>query len=896
MPETPSFPPPRTPLALRSRIAVCSLLLPLFALNVTAAPAAPRERTRFTDNWRFTRGDPGWLEPQIDYAALRPWMLATANPMRADAADRIARPSGAPGSDLAYVQPDFDDTGWRQLNLPHDWGIEGPFDPAIPGDVGKLPWAGVGWYRKTFNLPAADAGRRLTLEVDGAMAYSSFWLNGSYVGGWASGYTSFALDLTPYAKPGERNVLAVRLDNPPESSRWYPGSGLYRNVWLTRTGPLHVAHWGTTITTPRVAPSEALVQVATIVANETAQRARVAVTTTLFAVDAAGRPTGDPVATHTLSDVLLAPRRENSVAQSLRVAAPRLWSPDSPARYVAVTEIAAADGVVDRVEERFGLRTIAWTGEAGLQINGQAVPIQGVCQHHDLGALGSAVSDRAIARQVEILKSMGVNAIRTSHNPPAPELLEACDRLGVIVMAEAFDCWRKGKSRQDYHRIFDDWHEADLRAFIRRDRNHPSIFCWSIGNEVIEQWGDDGQEGWKLAAQLAAIVRAEDRTRPLTGGFNGEHSGFNGYQLVLDAMGFNYKPWAYRTFHAAFPAAAIHGSETASCVSSRGEYFFPVSDEITDPASRVNFQVSSYDLFAPPWGTTPDHEWQEQDRTGIPTGEFVWTGFDYLGEPTPYNADATNLLNFSDPAKQAAMAAELAALGRITVPSRSSYFGIVDLAGFPKDRYYLYQSRWRPDLPMAHLLPHWTWPGREGEVTPVHVYTSGDEGELFLNGVSLGRRRKAPGAYRLRWDDVRYAPGELKVVTYRDGQPWAEAVQHTAGAAAALRASADRATLAADGRDLAFLTVDIVDALGVNVPQAKDRVTFNVTGPGDLIATDNGDATSLESFQSPARAAWNGKVLGIVRTQAGQTGAVTVTITAPGLAPDTVVLTATTPE
>ena len=464
-----------------------------------------------------------------------------------------------------------------------------------------------------------------------------------------------------------------------------------------------------------------------------------------------------------------------------------------------------------------------------------------------------------------------------------------------MVFDEAFDCWVKGKTPNDYHRLFADWHERDLRALIRRDRNHPSVIMWSIGNEVADQ---HDPEGWKLAAHLAAIVREEDRTRPVSTALDGIQSGYNGLQLVVDAMGYNYKPGEYARFHATFPTIPLYSSESASTLSSRGEYFFPVSDNKLDPAGRVNFQVSSYDLLAEQWATTPDAEWKGQDGTPSVAGEFVWTGFDYLGEPTPYGHDSTKLLHFSDPDRQAAAARELADTAKIIVPSRSSYFGIVDLAGLPKDRFFLYQARWRPELPMAHLVPHWTWPERVGQITPVHVYTSGDEAELFLNGLSLGRKPKAAGTYRIRWDDVKYAPGELRVVAYKHGAKWAEDVQRTAGPAAKLSLTPDRAVLrtadgdGTSGNDLAFVTVRITDQDGQLVPRAQHRLSFEVAGPGEIAATDNGDATSFESFQSRERAAYNGQALVIIRPKRGEAGPITLRAKADGLVPAEITITA----
>jgi beta-galactosidase len=444
-------------------------------------------------------------------------------------------------------------------------------------------------------------------------------------------------------------------------------------------------------------------------------------------------------------------------------------------------------------------------------------------------------------------------------------------------MDEAFDCWAQRKKENDYHLLFPDWHERDLRALVRRDRNHPCVILWSIGNEIREQGSPAGH---KIAGELAAIVRSEDVTRPITAGCNNVNAGYNGFQRQVDVFGYNYKPGEYGKFRQANPGQPLFGSETASCVSSRGEYFFPVSDDKLQ--GRADFQVSSYDLYAPPWATPPDWEFRGQDEFPFVAGEFVWTGFDYLGEPTPYNADVSNLLNFTDPAEKARLEQQLKALGKIRVPSRSSYFGIFDLAGFRKDRFYLYQARWRPELPMAHILPHWNWPDRVGQVTPVHLYTSGDEAELFLNGKSLGRQKKAADQYRLRWDQVIYEPGELKVVAYRNGKPWAQDVVRTTGPAAKITLKPDRAAIKADGQDLCFVTVAVADEAGQPVPRAMNHVAFEISGPGEIVAVDNGDATSFEPFQARQRNAYNGLCLVIIRS-AGQRGTVRLTAAAQGL-------------
>jgi beta-galactosidase len=480
---------------------------------------------------------------------------------------------------------------------------------------------------------------------------------------------------------------------------------------------------------------------------------------------------------------------------------------------------------------------------------------------------------------------MGCNSIRTSHNPPAPELLDLCDRMGVLVMDEAFDCWASRKKPNDYARFYQEWHVKDVTALVRRDRNHPSVFLWSAGNEIHEQ--GQGEKGLAILKSLVAIFHREDPSRLVTVGCNNGGVVKNGFYKGMDVLGLNYKPHMYDAFHKQEPTVPVHGSETASCVSSRGEYFFPVSND--KAKGFFDFQVSSYDLYAPPWAMAPDKEFIAQDQNPFNLGEYVWTGFDYLGEPTPFNKDPTNLLNFHDEAARKAAEEELARQKKIRSPSRSSYFGIVDLCGFKKDRFYIYQAKWRPELPMAHILPHWNWPERVGQVTPIHVYTSGDEVELFLNGTSLGRKKKGAFEYRLRWDEVKYEPGTVKAVAYKAGKPWAEDIVKTTGAAAKLTATADRATIAADGRDLSYITVTVADAAGLMVPRSKQLVTFTISGPGELVAVDNGDATSLEPFIAKQMKAYNGMCLAIVK--ATGPGAITLTAAADGLAGASVVVT-----
>jgi beta-galactosidase len=843
-------------------------LMFLMPVSSFAAPAdSPRERISLDANWRFIKGDAPEGGTNLNYSAIRAWILPTGNPFSTNAP--AAWPDGEPGGNISFAQPGFNDSQWRLLNLPHDWGIEGPFDKALPGGTGRLPWSGVAWYRKHLDIPAADAGKKIYLDVDGAMAYATVWINGKCAGGWPYGYASWRVDLTPFVNFGGENVIAIRLDNPPDSSRWYPGGGIYRNVWLVKTEPVYVAHWGTYITTPLVGPAAAIVRVSNKIINETTNGAALTVETKLYPLDANGKISGAVVGDYWQS--VTVPAGTSATNQSeIRVTNPKLWSLEQPNLYVAVTTLTQNSNVVDKVENNFGIRTIEFTATAGFLLNGKRVPINGVCDHHDLGALGSAINVSALERQVRILKDFGCNAIRTSHNMPAPELLDVCDRLGMLVMDESFDCWEGRKTQNDYHLLFDAWHERDWRAELRRDRNHPSIILWSIGNEVGEQTRP--AQFW-IPAELTAIAHQEDPTRPTTSANNQLNAGYNGFLTNEDVFGYNYKPTEYGRFRTANPAKPIYGSETASCISSRGEYSFPVTTNKAGGLMQSIFQMSSYDLYAPRWATPPDWEFDGQDRYPFVAGEFVWTGFDYLGEPTPY--------------------------GGRNDPSRSSYFGIVDLAGFSKDRFYLYQARWRPDLPMAHILPHWNWPeraaqqvtnavtgsltNRPGLVTPVHVYTSGDSAELFLNGKSLGLKKKGPFEYRLHWDDVKYKPGTLKVVAYKNGKKWATDVMKTAGPAAKLTLQADRAKIAADGQELSYITVTVADKSGLLVPRSKNHIKFEIEGPGEIVATDNGDATSFESFQAPEHNAYNGLALVIVRAKAGQPGTFTVKAESDGL-------------
>ncbi|MEO6992284.1 MAG: beta-galactosidase GalB, partial [Lacunisphaera sp.] len=771
------------PTATRLRCLVVSVIVILF---VASGHSAERTRESFNRDWRFTRGDPAGLTVALDYAAARPWLL----PMGAELLNGADHPSKRPaanfGDGVSYRDFSFDDRTWRALDLPHDWAIEGPFDQSLSGETGKLPWAGIGWYRKHFTTPRLDGGQRLTLQFDGAMENALVWCNGIFVGGWPYGYTSWQVDLTDAVRPGADNVIAVRLDNLSDSSRWYPGSGLYRNTWLETTPPIHLAPWGVAVTTPEISTDAALVNVAVEICDDTGnvedmkikQKVwendpslhELLVRHRIFLADDAGRPVGEPMAFGESAPVGIHDGYRALATATLTVPHPQLWDLTHPVRYVLETTVSAAGKIVDRAQTPFGIRSAVFTADRGFLLNGKVVRLQGVCLHHDLGALGAATNTSAWERRLRLLKAMGCNAIRTSHNPPAPELLDLCDRLGFVVMDEAFDSWEVAKKPNGYNLRFVEWHEKDLKAMIRRDRNHPSVVLWSIGNEVGEQ---TFPEAWHWGRRLTALAHEEDPSRPTTSAFCVDNAAAIGLQTTVDVMGFNYRPYLYADFHHRHPLQPLVGTETASTVSTRGDYFFPISENKLH--GLADFQVSSYDLSAGDWATLPDVEFRGQDENPSVAGEFVWTGFDYLGEPTPYLDVMTTLPVMSYPVAQKEKAREFAATGKVAVPSRSSYFGILDLAGFPKDRYYLYQARWRPDLPMAHILPHWNWPERVGQVTPVHVYSSGDEAELFLNGKSLGRKKRGTFEYRFRWDEVVYEPGQLKVVVYKNGRPWTTA-------------------------------------------------------------------------------------------------------------------------
>ncbi len=774
--------------------------------------------------------------------------------------------------------PSFDDKGWRSLDVPHDWGIEGPFDDNLDNETGLLPWRGIGWYRKHFTVSQDDKDKRFYIDFDGAMANAKVWLNGVYVGIWPYGYTSFRLDLTSYVNFGEENIIAVRLDTKNWGSRWYPGAGIYRNVWLVKTSQLHVSHNGIFCTTPDVRKERGMLSVKAEIESHINKLLPVTVKADVFKLDSRGNQIMPAVAESSTVAADLTAGGRYDFRLDIPVKNPAVWDVDHPELYRAVVTVMNGGETADICSSDFGFRTIEFTPRDGLLLNGKRIEIRGVCNHHDLGALGSAFNISAAARQLRILKEMGCNAIRTSHNPPAPELVELCDKMGFLMEVEAFDTWRIGKKDNDYSADFDAWHAEDLKTMVRRDRSHPSVILWSIGNEVPDQMNP------YLSEDLRTIVKSEDNTRPVTSGCNFPNSGTNGFQKTLDVFGINYNLRQYEKFFALKDNAClgIHSSESASTVSSRGEYYWPVviGDLNNHLPGKGIFQITSYDVAYPAWASTADQQWTMLDKYPATYGEFVWTGFDYIGEPTPYY-DLSGVKPKDWGYKETKKMLEF--LGTTEVPSRSSYFGIIDLAGFPKDRYFLYQSRWKPDLPMAHILPHWNWPERKGLVTPVHVYTSGDEAELFLNGKSLGKKHKREYEYRLIWDSVVYQPGELKVVAYKDGKHWAEDKMVTTGRASQLSAFADRTVIRGDGSDLAFITVRIEDKNGLLVPRSSNPVTFSISGSGKIVAVDNGDATSHDPFQASSRKAYNGLCLVIVKAEKGASGPFTVKAESKGL-------------
>ena len=805
----------------------------------------------------------GWAQNRKEYLLEKNWkFIRTDEPDQKNAA--------------------FDDSKWQTVTVPHDWAIYGPFSAlndqqkvAITQDgqkeamehagrTGGLPFVGVGWYRNTGNLPAYEAGKRVTLVFDGAMANSQVFINGKKVGEWPYGYNTFHFDVTDFLnKDNTPNTLAVRLENRTEQSRWYPGAGLYRNVHVIITDDVHIPVWGTYVSTPVVRPDFAKVNIRTKVEGNNTPNAKYRLSTLIL------NPAGVVVAK---TETQLTKFDENEFSQDLVVENPQIWSTSTPTLYKAVSKLYADSKLVDEYATTFGIRTIEVKPNDGFYLNGVKTVFQGVCNHHDLGPLGGAVNDAAIRRQVRIMKDMGVNAIRTSHNMPAPELVRACDEMGMMIMAETFDEWKTPKVANGYNLFWDNWAEKDMINLVHHYRNNASVVMWCVGNEVPEQ--GDALNGPKRNRFLQDICHREDPTRPVTNGMDNPNAVTgNNFGALLDVAGFNYRPHLYTENYKKLPQQIILGSETASTVSSRGVYKFPV--ERKSMAQYEDHQSSSYDVEHCSWSNLPEDDFIQHEDLPYCIGEFVWTGFDYLGEPTPYY---TNW------------------------PSHSSLFGIVDLAGIPKDRFYLYRSHWNKEAETLHILPHWNWKGREGEVTPVFVYTNYPSAELFINGVSQGKRTKdlsikrdgsdtemakknfdRQKRYRLMWMDTKYQPGTVKVVAYdANGKAVAEKVMKTAGEPYKIVLEADRSSIAADGKDISFVNVKIVDKDGNFCPTDEREISFKVKGAGVFKAVANGNPSSLESFQTPKMKLFSGQLTALVQS-AEKGGIITLEATAKGV-------------
>ena len=763
------------------------------------------------------------------------------------------------GDQSSWSAADFNDKTWRTLNLPHDWSIEGKFDKNHPATVGggALP-GGTGWYRKQFQVPASAKGKYIAIDFDGVYRNSEVWINGHYLGKRPNGYIAFRYELSKYLRYGGLNTIAVKVDNAKQpNSRWYSGSGIYRDVKLVTLSPIHIAQWGSYVTTPEVNDASAKVEVALQVNAGTKKQAAVIKTMVL---DAAKKV----LATSTQQVQLGTGQPINT---TLVIKNPTRWSVDNPYLYTVQSQILVNGKELDRYDTPLGIRTFSFDQHKGFTLNGKEMKIRGVCMHHDLGALGAAFNVRAAERQLEILKSMGVNGLRTSHNPPAKALLELCDKMGFIVMDEAFDMWVKKKSDFDYHLDWEKWHKKDLEDQILRDRNHPSVMMWSVGNEIPEQGGTGADtSGRVITRELVAIVKNLDKTRPVTTANNNVEANNN---LVLsgalDLIGYNYNHDKWKDFHKTYPGQKLIASETTSALQTRGSYdmrsdsarIWPVRWDLPLLTGNADFSCSAYDNCYTPWGSSHEQTLQAFENNPVVSGMFVWTGFDYLGEPTPYSW-----------------------------PARSSYFGIMDLAGFPKDVYHLYKSAWTNE-PVLHILPHWNWKAGQ-TIDVISYYSQADEVELYLNGVSQGKKSKQDQEMKVMWR-LTYAPGELKAVSRKNGKTVLEKVIRTAGAAAKLELIADRSTIKADGKDLSFVTVRVLDKNGNLIPNADQLINFKLEGNAQIAAVDNGSPISHESFQANHRKAFNGLALAIIKA-GDKTSNVTLTASSAGLQPATVVI------
>ncbi|MBO7110900.1 MAG: DUF4982 domain-containing protein [Bacteroidaceae bacterium] len=791
-------------------------------------------------------------------------------------------------ADKNPADPDFDDSGWRTLDLPHDWAIEGDFDEHNPSGTGggALP-GGIGWYRKTFKVDKKDKGQVFSIEFDGVYMNSSVYINGHLLGTRPYGYISFSYDLTPYLNWDGDNVIAVKVDNSDQpNSRWYSGCGIYRDVRLVKVNQVHIAEWGTYVSTPTVSQDKALVKLSATINDRSIIWSKIDRSLTVKSTikDSEGKAI---ITSTTSRDLYWRGGVEPVIVvdDSIWVDSPHLWSVDDPYMYTLVTELTLNGKRVDTYETPFGIRTIEFRADSGFFLNGEHIRINGVCNHHDLGCLGAATNERAIERQLQILKAMGCNGIRCSHNPPSPILLDLCDRMGFLVMDEAFDMWRRRKTDRDYARFFDDWYERDLTDLVVRDRNHPSIVLWSIGNEVLEQWSDAkadtlsleqanlilnmGHSADQLAregemsvnslitARLAGIIKELDPTRPVTAGCNEPSPGNHLFRSgAIDVIGYNYHNQNVPSVPRLFPGKPFIITESVSALMTRGFYEMPSDKMMTRPVRwdrpyfNETFSCSAYDNVATPWGSHHEENLIFLNSQPFVAGQYIWTGFDYIGEPTPYGW-----------------------------PARSSYFGIVDLAGFPKDIYYLYQSEWT-DTPVLHLFPHWNWtPGEQIDMWC--YYNNADEVELFINGKSQGVRSKDAEHLHVVWN-VTFEPGTVKVVARKDGVETASQEIHTAGEPAQIRLTPDRSTIKSNGTDLSFVTVEILDKDGNLCPNADNLVQFEIDGKGLIAGVDNGSPVSLERFKDNKRKAFYGKCLVVIQNN-GKKGKIKLKATSEGL-------------
>jgi beta-galactosidase len=781
---------------MRHAFLNCVIFISCFA--ITNLQAQPSGRTNFDKDWKFTLGKP---------------------------------------DDMKTPQTPVSE--WRSIDLPHDWSIEGEFNaknPATNGG-GSLP-GGIGWYAKTLNIDSPLKANKLFIEFDGVYMNSTVWVNGYEVGTRPYGYATFQYDITPYLLAGN-NSLLVRVDNSEQpNSRWYSGSGIYRHVWLIETPEIHFEQSGTYFTTPLITDKEATVNASASVLNETFEPANVELRVHIYDADGA-------LVSEQRQTQMVTAKSGVTVSQQLKIANPHLWDVEHPYLYKAVTEIYKGNELQQSYGNNIGVRYFHFDADKGFSLNDKPMKILGVCNHHDLGCLGSALNDRALERQLQILKNMGCNAIRTSHNPPAPELLDMCDKMGFLVMDEAFDCWYRKKTKYDFHRFFKDWHEKELSDMVIRDRSHPSIILWSIGNEINEQLTP---RGGKIARELKGIVLQYDTTRLVTSALSMVTAAdVNGYAAALDVVGINYEVKWYDGQHKKYPNRLYIGSETTSAVASRGVYHGPADKLIYKSA---DLQCSAYDNCWVPWGRSAEDGWLAVKKRDFMSGLFVWTGFDYIGEPTPYN-----------------------------YPAISSYFGIVDLCGFPKDSYYMYQSQWTKQ-PVLHLLPHWNW--NPGDSVDVLAFTNCDEVKLYLNGQPLGTRNFAnTDKVHLAWK-VAFAPGTLKAEGYKDGKLIKTDEVKTAGAPAKIQLMVDTVIIKANGTDLCFVTVKVTDANGIMVPNADQLVHFDIEGAGKIAGVDNGNSISLEPHKANQRKAFNGMCLVVIQSN-GKVGNIKLKASAPGL-------------